>query len=869
MVRALNGELDALLEAALACSRGEDVANARRALDTADAAAGAGACQTPTVEANFQSVQQMRTIVEDHSLVVAAINSQCMAGRSQDSATELWDRRRVLASSPPPDVICVQEGFEGVSLVDKLSYHRIASSSSHAKPYREMVYSDMAALCNMDEACHDRLVVHEIYLRTDNDWAVVDAGATQISSDVLLKNGIEPRSEQDVSATTSRPLSVRSLVWAKFRNRHKVSGPHVVVLSARLTGGSFEDGFFSSELVDERCVQVERILDLYNIHAAKDDVGILVGDFGTTLNDAQFLSASTFSATPELENRARCRVAAPGSPPEELKHCFKRYKSAPIDVLQAHDWQLAHCQPQVPSVPGLRPCSIHLATSRPVAVRMHLCHGMDLSQAPIDQGALKATVVLRRPASDESARFAAPVFVGDAMNRVFSKLSRGEMDLRTRLQCEWEELDREHLAEREGAAEIQAELSAEMRELRNRCQEQGQHVGMLMQRLSDARSAVTAELQSEAAVRAALGGELMSEESQRKHLEAARKNEEAEALGRAKVSEEQLSTLASVRTSLEAQLKASARVQEELVEHIEAERRGRSELEVAGKRELSAWSEHNNEIYAELQYRIKAERAEVDTWRTTLARESSRLRQESSQHADEEGSLRAQLATMREWRLQVQSKLQAEACAWQHEVEELRTRARYLGEECENRIETVRLCDQERSEYLYKCREVKDDLHRCEDKARLELSDAKELDQKLRSRQTNLDNLRKALQKCENDEDAGRLGQECRDFRDRVDEQKQRRQELEEEHAKAKGFRCWRRRPAAPPLPPPSTPPPRTDQASAAQQEVDSAQGIETAHQQLDMQRFDDSKGEVHSFAPGASASTGTKVGSSAMTDNV
>merc|ERR1719382_2114838 len=89
-------------------------------------------------------------------------------------------------------------------------------------------------------------------------------------------------------------------------------------------------------------------------------------------------------------------------------------------------------------------------------------------------------------------------------------------------------LIREQLAERQEAEELQGRLVGEMRELRDQCNEQGQMVGKLMQRLSDARGAVTSDLQNAQAVRAILGGELKSEELQRQALEDSWRSEEAE-----------------------------------------------------------------------------------------------------------------------------------------------------------------------------------------------------------------------------------------------------------------------------------------------------------------------------------------------------
>jgi len=222
---------------------------------------------------------------------------------------------------------------------------------------------------------------------------------------------------------------------------------------------------------------------------------------------------------------------------------------------------------------------------------------------------------------------------------------------RMRLRCEHEDLVREHRLEKEAAEELQTELSSEMRALRDQCQEQGKTVGMLTQRLADARGAVQAELHGAATERAALGGELMSEESQRQALEAARLNEESEAACRVEASDHQLASMVAVRDSLEAQLRASLKVQEELRSHIGAEREGRAELEVAGERELVAWHEHNSketlqigplseqlkgvrEAQNKLRCYLKAEASLCETEMIALREKTYETEEDAQAHAD-------------------------------------------------------------------------------------------------------------------------------------------------------------------------------------------------------------------------------------------
>eukprot|EP00418_Pyrodinium_bahamense_P098304 CAMPEP_0179046058 /NCGR_PEP_ID=MMETSP0796-20121207/18495_1 /TAXON_ID=73915 /ORGANISM="Pyrodinium bahamense, Strain pbaha01" /LENGTH=572 /DNA_ID=CAMNT_0020742479 /DNA_START=94 /DNA_END=1815 /DNA_ORIENTATION=+ len=382
---------------------------------------------------------------------------------------------------------------------------------------------------------------------------------------------------------------------------------------------------------------------------------------------------------------------------------------------------------------------------------------------------------------------------------------------RARLQHEYQELQRQHRAERFTAEEIQSRLSAEMRELRDQCHEQGQTVGLLTHRLADARDAVTAELRAATTVRAALGGELMSEESQRRVLEAARRNEESEASSRIETSEKQLAMMRRVRASLEAQLRTSVLVQTELREHIAAERGGCSELEVAGERELAAWSAHNSRVQSELSCRLQAEREELESWRSASMREVTRFEQESEQHSEEESALLAELHSVREAQDKVRAQLQAEAALWGREVERLRDCVREADEECWQSLDTARryvtaigACGCERAELAEEvasaaaAQAVGAEFESLEDRRKGLLEELRE--------------TREAKEKCCEDGEVI-----CRQRDGLVHEWREEdkvRGMLETELEalkKSRGILCWRRRQPAPsgaPLPPPEGPPP-------------------------------------------------------------
>lgn len=400
---------------------------------------------------------------------------------------------------------------------------------------------------------------------------------------------------------------------------------------------------------------------------------------------------------------------------------------------------------------------------------------------------------------------------------------------RARLRTEHKELVQEHRSERLQAEELQVRLSAEMRELRDQCQEQGQIVGMLAQRLSDARSAVTAELRGAAATHSTLSSELLSEESQRRALEAARRGEEAEIAHRVEAAEQQLSTMSGVRASLEAQLHASARVQAELREHIAAERGGRSELKVAGERELVAWSEHNEKVCGELRSRLQSERAEVHSWRESTAREVSRLQAESCENSAEESCLRLQLESVRNLQTEVRSELQVEVQAWSREVDALRDQVHEADEEYLRSEDAIRrhilsegACGAERQVLE---EEVQERLGQA-GSARGEIESMEQISQVWH---TELQDLREQVHRYRTDQDVECLQQERDALILEVSREEQRHRHLREEievERKSWGFLCMRRRhvpnsppdspgrghpaePGPPPVPPPQHPPPK------------------------------------------------------------
>ena len=108
---------------------------------------------------------------------------------------------RVLADAP--DVLCLQEGLEGMDIVSQIGYKRIASSVLRAQALRDAVYQSPLELNTCSSSSHGRLLVNELYIRSGSNWEApssrvkkigkgghgqaIDSGAAQISSDMMLE----------------------------------------------------------------------------------------------------------------------------------------------------------------------------------------------------------------------------------------------------------------------------------------------------------------------------------------------------------------------------------------------------------------------------------------------------------------------------------------------------------------------------------------------------------------------------------------------------------------------------------------------------------------------------------------------------------
>lgn len=204
-------------------------------------------------------------------LVVMTLNMQYLASFPQDPTLARRRLVEITSAVPRPDVICVQEGLEGIDLFGQVGYSKLISSAVKAHPLRECLYDDPGALGAVPSVAHQSLMVNELYLRSDDClWEAQSTGVDQISSSSLMV----------AHGGGEQALVARSAVWARLGLKGSTEGPFVYVLNTQMSGSRIEDELFLSQLGDERRRQAARLVDLFSSRSAEDDLGIIVGDFG-------------------------------------------------------------------------------------------------------------------------------------------------------------------------------------------------------------------------------------------------------------------------------------------------------------------------------------------------------------------------------------------------------------------------------------------------------------------------------------------------------------------------------------------------------------------------------------------------------------
>lgn len=115
----------------------------------------------------------------EHSLVIVTMNLRRYASVPRDWQAVHRELSRILVDAP--DVVCLQEGLEGMDILSQVGYKRIASSVLRAQALRDAVYGSTVELNTCSGSYHGRLLVNELYIKAaGSNWEAIDSGAAQI-----------------------------------------------------------------------------------------------------------------------------------------------------------------------------------------------------------------------------------------------------------------------------------------------------------------------------------------------------------------------------------------------------------------------------------------------------------------------------------------------------------------------------------------------------------------------------------------------------------------------------------------------------------------------------------------------------------------
>jgi len=335
-------------------------------------------------------------------LVVMTLNLHCLADFPEDEEVGKMRVREIVSMSPQPDVICVQEGLEGVNVFGAAGYVKLISSEAKAQTAREMVYDDPVGLEAVPVASHGRLVVNELYMRYQGtEWEVVETGVEQISSDVVLGRA---------GTGVSGPIAVRSAAWVRLRSRLAQEGPFALVINTQITGGPFEDQFFVGQLAEERRLQSERLLEVFSLRGSEGDLGIIVGDFRAAAEDAADGYVHNYFETC-IRNMGRVRddAASTNAPIEDLEPRLRDYMHSPFATLRKNGWKLAYSHANIGATSQSGILVDHMAISRDVPVLAEVVPTTNprgpsakaVTHTPIsDHNAVKASFSIPRPGAE-------------------------------------------------------------------------------------------------------------------------------------------------------------------------------------------------------------------------------------------------------------------------------------------------------------------------------------------------------------------------------------------------------------------------------------------------------------------------------------
>mmetsp|Transcript_52609 Transcript_52609/g.125661 ORF Transcript_52609/g.125661 Transcript_52609/m.125661 type:complete len:1033 (+) Transcript_52609:113-3211(+) len=624
------------------------------------------------VDGLLSSLMQWR---EAHRLVLMVANTRHNSTTRRNLLEDPIGFGQAVQETPAPDVLCLQEVLDGSSYVAD-GYQCVVTSRAKSRSLKEMSYG----LVDADEAAPDRMLVNEIHLRSEtSDWEVVTSGVEQLSSPDLQ---VWP-----LGLATSQPVAARTATWVKLRCQGQPRGPYAFIINAQLTGGLFEDALFVKQVTEERRLQMERIMRLFESRAEIGDIGVIVGDAGLgDPRDVGELIREYFWQKVSPSEQVRTDSVEATLDSEELWSRFKSYILAPSEVLRNRGWTVAYGQDA--GVPGHRGHTANfIAVSRPVRAVGHELPSEGDVLLPVQPSVAVAAEGNDAPAKGIAVATKASIAVSfpavEGADGHFLGLDEGPPAWWSRsdveLQDELRELLKERHAQEELAEDMQFRLTSELNRLRKDCDGHGQSIAQLLKCLTEAKSAITESIKETSSKRSVLSSEIEREKAQRAMLDAALQDETSEAEGRLRLAEQQLNTALAGRSSLEAQVRTALQVRKELENHIEAERLGRSELEAAGRRELARWSERNQPFSNNGDAESEAAQSQRDTAR----------------HMEEELELASKVESARAARSELRAQLEVETAAWNYEVHIIRQELQKRDEECRAEEEVVQALREE------------------------------------------------------------------------------------------------------------------------------------------------------------------------------
>jgi hypothetical protein len=737
---------------------------------------------------------------ETRDLVVMTMNMHHFASWPKDPDAGYYELCRITEVSPPPDIICVQEGIVGRDVLSELGYQLLVSSESCSQPLREALYQDANALRAARDAHHNRLVVNELYVRVESssnplEWEVVDQGAARISSD-----------EQTTASGSSKlPLALRSVVWAKLRHRTQSAGPSVFLVNTQLTGDIREQNLFSEYAVKwERRKQVERVLDFIQSQISGEDLGVFVGDLGVAVDESS-----------------------------------QDHTSSPFGMLAERGWTLAYGLSQVGPSSSSGELVDHMATSRsvPVLAKVFATTNQEglppVTQTPLsDHNVVKATFSMRYPVSEADKAIIQGIpegmptsptspqeyYIGDdeganlldeatriVMRRKAFPLSyrpdEGDtsyVGVCARYEFECQDLMNERVAEQQAMEDITSSLSEQMWRLRDQCSEQIHGKSVLIQRIQEANDSVTTMNETWAIARANLQAELEDEKFHKEQVEAEFRAEEEEARAQVAQCRRQLENMEEARRFLGRHRICMANIKDMMVSDIEDEKRMTTEIAEAGDTHLSEWSEQQQEIRNELQDALAAHNADYKRWKGQMTNELDRARARKLEVEGEEFDVEQRLRRAQEELAQQTQDLQAEVHDKARELQEINARIQDVKGEFQS-LEAARpQCEENARISMTKIAEKRSEADEyqaeigvlCQETARIK----RHVEELKESEAQQAAQIRRTLGAIPASEDVSSLEQRRLEYDELISQESQRREDLmlELQRAQQRGlFSCF------------------------------------------------------------------------------